>query len=308
MKEVICGIYKIINQIDGKVYIGQSVSIYKRWKEHRSVAYLEHDEHYNTYLYYAIRKYGLENFSFEIIEKCTPEELNEREMYWIEYYDSFNREKGYNLTKGGDGRLYDYDEIFQLWNQGLKCKEIEERLHCDDGVVTLALRLNGVSKEETMSKRVVSQEIVALSEDRVPLKIFHGRREISKYLTGNEYTLDVSRALKNGWRAEGYYWEFLNENNIPKKELSKEEFLSYQGKVNRQYTEEQKEEMSIQRRKVERPCREDLKGLIRNKSFSEIGRLYNVSDNAIRKWCKRYNLPTRKMDINAISDEDWTKI
>lgn len=54
--------------------------------------------------------------------------------------------------------------------------------------------------------------------------------------------------------------------------------------------------------------REELKDLIRNKPFKEIGRMFNVTDNSVRKWCKRYNLPTRKMDINAISDEDWKSI
>ena len=46
-------------------------------------------------------KYGVENFEWEVIEQCKKSELAEREIYWIEYYDSFN--KGYNCTRGGDG-------------------------------------------------------------------------------------------------------------------------------------------------------------------------------------------------------------
>lgn len=53
--------------------------------------------------------------------------------------------------------------------------------------------------------------------------------------------------------------------------------------------------------------REELKELIRNKSFSEIGRLYNVSDNAVRKWCDKYNLPRTKRDISSYSNEEWLK-
>lgn len=64
----------------------------------------------------------------------------------------------------------------------------------------------------------------------------------------------------------------------------------------------------VKRRYVERPSREDLKKLIRNKSFCEIGRLYEVSDNAIRKWCVSENLPTKKTEINKYSDEDWLLI
>lgn len=61
-------------------------------------------------------------------------------------------------------------------------------------------------------------------------------------------------------------------------------------------------------RKTERPEREELKVLIRNKSFTQIGKDYNVSDNAIRKWCDFYGLPRKKSEINSYSDEEWEKI
>lgn len=61
-------------------------------------------------------------------------------------------------------------------------------------------------------------------------------------------------------------------------------------------------------RMVDRPSREELKDLIRTKPFVQIGRQFGVSDNAIKKWCKTYNLPFRKIDIKEISDEDWEKI
>lgn len=65
----------------------------------------------------------------------------------------------------------------------------------------------------------------------------------------------------------------------------------------------------IKQRKVkERPTRDYLKNLIRNNSFLEISRIYNVSDNTIRKWCKNYNLPFRSKDIKAYSENDWAGI
>lgn len=54
--------------------------------------------------------------------------------------------------------------------------------------------------------------------------------------------------------------------------------------------------------------RRELKDLIRNKSFTYIGEYYGVSDNAVRKWCKRFGLPTKSLEIRKISDEDWEKI
>lgn len=62
-------------------------------------------------------------------------------------------------------------------------------------------------------------------------------------------------------------------------------------------------------RKVEkRPTKEELKDLIRNKSFLEIGRMFNVSDNAIRKWCASYGLPRYKNEVQNYSDNEWNKI
>ncbi len=110
-----CGIYKIENKINHHIYIGQSVDIKKRWREHRSGAFNKNSVDYDMVIYRAIRKYGLNNFEFSIIEECSKEELNDKEIYWIDYYDSYKN--GYNSSKGGDNyehlgnviELYDLD-------------------------------------------------------------------------------------------------------------------------------------------------------------------------------------------------------
>lgn len=65
---------------------------------------------------------------------------------------------------------------------------------------------------------------------------------------------------------------------------------------------------SLLNRKVERPTREELKQLIRQNSISFVAKMFNISDNALRKWCKDYKLPHRKKDIALISDEEWASI
>lgn len=90
------GIYKIENKINHHIYIGQSTNIEKRWTNHKWNATAGKDDYT---LYRAIRKYGINNFSFSIIEICKEEELDEKEIYWINYYDSYNN--GYNETPGG---------------------------------------------------------------------------------------------------------------------------------------------------------------------------------------------------------------
>lgn len=97
----ITGIYKIVNMVNGKVYIGQSIDIEKRWAKHRRNAFNPNDKGYNYPLYSAIRKYGVENFSFEILEECSRNELNEKEIYYIKEYKSNQKSYGYNIVEGG---------------------------------------------------------------------------------------------------------------------------------------------------------------------------------------------------------------
>ena len=95
------GIYKIENKINNKKYIGQSINIEKRWKEHQYL--LKMNKHHNYHLQNAWNKYKEESFIFNIIEECDKKVLNDKEKYWINSFDSYN--SGYNLDKGGDGIL-----------------------------------------------------------------------------------------------------------------------------------------------------------------------------------------------------------
>lgn len=93
----ICGIYKITNLINNKSYIGQSIDIEARMKKHR---YSNDD----FVIHKAIHKYDWNNFTYEILEVCTPEQLNEREIYWINYYDT--QRIGYNMIPGGSNSTW----------------------------------------------------------------------------------------------------------------------------------------------------------------------------------------------------------
>lgn len=94
------GIYKITNLVNGNSYVGQSVDIQKRWKREQEDANNINSHSYNYPLMRAFRKYGVNNFDFQVIEECSIEDLNEKEKFWIDYYDTFFH--GYNQTLGGD--------------------------------------------------------------------------------------------------------------------------------------------------------------------------------------------------------------
>lgn len=101
-KEDFCGIYKIENLVNGKVYIGQSKHVKQRWSEHKKA--LRKGYHRNQFLQRAWDKYGEENFSHEILELCEIDELNDLEIKYIQQYNSFSSDCGYNLTSGGDSK------------------------------------------------------------------------------------------------------------------------------------------------------------------------------------------------------------
>lgn len=127
------GIYKITNLINGKNYIGQSTNISRRWKDHRNIA--NNDLTNNYPLYRAIRKYGLNNFQFSVLEECSPEELNKKEIYWIDYYNSYKN--GYNQTRGGEGNLHPLKlsekQVLEIYEK-LKTSETMEDIAEEYGV------------------------------------------------------------------------------------------------------------------------------------------------------------------------------
>lgn len=92
------GIYKITNTENGKVYIGQSIDINKRFKEHKRS--LRKGEHENYRLQDDWNVYGEDAFSFEIIQKCRSSNLNEIEKHLIGEYNSTSEENGYNISAG----------------------------------------------------------------------------------------------------------------------------------------------------------------------------------------------------------------
>ena len=110
------GIYCIKNSVDGKVYIGKSINIERRIGEHkRSLVKDICGKDINRHLYNAVKKYGIDSFSFDIIDCVSSEEdLTDREMYWMIKCDSTNREFGYNLRLDSSTRCYVHPETIEI--------------------------------------------------------------------------------------------------------------------------------------------------------------------------------------------------
>jgi group I intron endonuclease len=96
-------IYIFQNKLNNKIYVGQTVDFERRVKTHFKNA---KGNHKNLYFYGALRKHGFENFNYFVIEDLSSfEEMNEAEKFWIEYFRSWDKNFGYNLTFGGEGSI-----------------------------------------------------------------------------------------------------------------------------------------------------------------------------------------------------------
>lgn len=99
-KDTTCGIYKITNIITKEVYIGQSLDCCDRWKQHCKNALGVGTSTGESKLYRSMKKEGLNNFTFEILEECDSKYLDEKEKYYIDLYDSYNF--GLNGNRGNN--------------------------------------------------------------------------------------------------------------------------------------------------------------------------------------------------------------
>ena len=97
MNEIKSGIYKIVNIKNNKLYIGSSKNIENRWKQH--LALLKCGKHHSQHLQYSWNKYGKDLFCFEIIEdNVAQDDLLNREQFWMDSFQSYNPQKGYNIS------------------------------------------------------------------------------------------------------------------------------------------------------------------------------------------------------------------
>jgi group I intron endonuclease len=139
------GIYKITNP-KGKIYIGQSVNIEKRWKYYINESYNKRD-HQNK-LFNSLKKYSPENHKFEIIEECSIEQLNEREIYWGLKYDCINPLVGLNLRELGKQGL---------WTEEAKKKlskaQLGKKRHTDESKSKISNKLKGTKYTDEQKKK-----------------------------------------------------------------------------------------------------------------------------------------------------------
>lgn len=181
-------IYKITNQINGKLYIGKTNrTIQERFKEHCR-DYLKRENEKRP-LYSAMKKYGIRNFSIELIEECALNEAETREKYWIEFYGSFKY--GYNATLGGDGKAYiDRDLVIKTYQELQTIKSVAKQMSIDEKTIRDILRDNNIIIRQTpeVNKDKYGITVGMYDKEGKFLRMFASYNEAGQWLIDNNLT------------------------------------------------------------------------------------------------------------------------
>jgi group I intron endonuclease len=197
------GIYCFLNKINGKRYIGLANSIYKRFKQHLR------GESGSPKFENALKKYGINNFEFSILEECLPEFLSDKEEYWIVFYNTTNDNCGYNIIQRQDKPRTPHTEKTKLkiknslkiaFPHGRKAENnpFYNRKHSQETLAVMSEIATGrvspnrkpvIAYNETETREFASLSIAAES--------VNGHREI------------IWKKIKNNRKYKGYFWKYV---------------------------------------------------------------------------------------------------
>lgn len=202
-------IYLITNNVNGNKYVGKTeLSIEERWGQHIKDSKKEKCE--IRPLYRAIRKYGVENFSIKEIDTGQGEELNNKEQYWIQHYDTYKN--GYNATLGGDGKiLLDYDEIIKTYLLNHNAAEVARTLGCSVDSVYKILKANDVpiTKNTEIITEKYAKEIVQYDKKGNFIQTHRSAHDAARALGNERYRQHIQECLKGRRKsAYGYLWRY----------------------------------------------------------------------------------------------------
>ena len=196
-------IYCITNNINQKKYVGKTNgTIEGRWRQHKKDAPKRNFE--KRPLYRAINKYGIENFSIEMLEECSPEESSEREVYWIKTLDTYYN--GYNATLGGDGSHYlDYDKIISTYKEVGSASKTAQILNIDCKNVLRILQSYGIDTTKPTSTHKPVAKI-----DPKTHEIIETYSCIEQAEQANGNTRHIAEVCKGKRKTcKGYEWKYL---------------------------------------------------------------------------------------------------
>lgn len=198
-------IYMITNLINNKKYIGKTTTnIQKRFREHINDSKKRNKE--KRPLYNAINKYGAHCFEICEIEQCSINNLSEREIFWINYYNTYKN--GYNATFGGDGKHYiDNKKVLKAYKKTGNISEVHRICGYDKGTISKILKNNMIiikTPGEVLSKKVSQYDLNGNF-----IKTYKSYKEAEKAMGNTQrHIADVANGKRK--TAYGYIWKWTN--------------------------------------------------------------------------------------------------
>lgn len=230
---MITGIYKITNRINGHYYIGQSVGVKKRFREHCFAAAHSDNKDHNSPIHRALAKYGKDNFIFEIIEECSKEKLDKREIFWINTLKATSN-GNYNILIGGQDRMKFDDKPVELYTlQGIYVKTVSSATKVAEELGVSRNSIYGVLHKErpickgyqmkyeedtvTVMKPFISRQGGSISVAQLGpnngniIQIFTSAAEAARKIGADSST--IAKVCKGKLKtAKGFAWKYYQEN------------------------------------------------------------------------------------------------
>lgn len=311
------GIYKIINIIDKKVYIGQSIHLSKRKKEHFKD--LELNKHANRHLQYAFNKYGKENFLFEILERCEESELDDREIYYINLYNSTNCICGYNIRDGGAKGSFGDETKEKLMRKKMGIPEnivFEIKRELAEGKTRIEVKnkynitqaaIDSIANVKTYIyiNSQVNEKLKELASKNNESRNKNILRFLKDGLTVSEISRQLNLSVSIVEKVKYSYSEFV-ESNINKKkniydkvqeykargynpaEISRIMNITYDISYN-YYNGENNPHKKLSYKKVTDEIKDEIIKLKDNYNYSQISRMVGLSRDTVTRVIKNYN-------------------
>lgn len=213
----------LTNMINGKRYVGQTLHEKHRLNVHKRLGHAK-DKRYTLAVDFAIEKYGFENFKYEVLERDIPQDmLNEREIYWISFYDTMNT--GYNLTKGGQSSIETCKKKVNMYSlEG-------QFIRTFDSITEASIFINAASLSQIPQcckgkRKSAGGYQWRFTDDKTPVAKYQYKGPVRNFKKVDQYTLDgkyiktynsIAEAQRAIGRPKGVMisWYLLGKSNHP---------------------------------------------------------------------------------------------
>ena len=329
-------LYIVTNDVNNKVYIGQtSETLKRRWRNHINDAMYK-DGNTNKF-HNALITIGISHFNIRLIGQFDVSVIDEKEIEYIAKYDSFKN--GYNSTLGGGLGIRipieTREHIFNLYKNGYSRADISREVGCGVTKVTDILMEYDIMPDFERNEPV---SIVMYDKEFNIQKVFNSKKEAYEFIINNEnprcnkqgFYGHIKKAFDTGCIRYGHHWQLasdlIHEDKIFKTKFDKEAYIQgkqvykpegeqywiidkrpKKHKITKNIKDTNKTSNLIDKnikhqRKSKKPDKEVLKDLLNVKSYEDIGRMYNVTGKTVRKWADSYSLVTsRQIDKSGVT-------